>query len=470
MEKQNFNLVLQKIQNVSMLLFLFLLPWQTRYIWKYGQLNGGYWEYGTGSLYATEILLWIILIVFFIQNFLNKEVWVGLFKKKNIFSLVFAGFLAVVGSSVVLSENFGVSYNYIFHILEGMAIMTVLFRSGQSVIPSEPRGDEGSTPIINTDRDSPLGASRTSRKVRNDNYLFALWLGAVVQGALAIYQFLTQHVFASKWLGMAAQESYNLGPSVIQFADERWLRAYGSFGSPNSLGIYLAVLFVLGFILYFKTQLPRHKILISVGQLFILSGLLLSFSRGAWLAAMVGLVSLAVVLFFKQKEFLRDFIKQIIFAVAVIVFWVVIFYPVFSARFNLQNRLEATSVSERRGQYSESLSFIKNNPFFGVGPGVYTFALAKKYPELASWQLQPIHNIYLLILVEMGLVGMLVLFVLVANFVRIIIKNNLIYLPVLASLFMLGIFDHWLVSMFTGIVFWWVIISLGLIYKSKQTK
>ncbi len=427
MEKQNFSLILKKVQDWTLLAFLFLLPWQTRYIWQYGDLNGGYWEYGTGSLYATEILLWVVLILFFVNNFLNKEVWTNLFKKKNIFSLAFTGFLAAAGTSVILSENFGISYNYIFRILEGMAIMTVLARLGW-----------------------------------NNKYIFAIWLGAVGQGILAMYQFLNQSVFASSWLGMAGQEAYNLGPSVIEFADQRWLRAYGSFGSPNSLGIYLAVLFVLGFILYFKTQIPRYKILISVGQLLVLSGLILSFSRGAWLSTLVGLVSLAVVLFFKQKDFLRDFIKQTAFALAVVVFWVAIFYPVFNARFNLQNRLEAKSVSERKGQYSESLSFIKSNPIFGVGPGVYTFALAKKYPELAFWQLQPIHNIYLLLLVEMGIFGMLAIFLLAISIARLIIKTNLIYAPVLVVLFTSGMLDHWLVSLFTGMVFWWVVLGLGL--------
>ncbi|MFH0856509.1 MAG: hypothetical protein V1860_01265, partial [bacterium] len=55
-------------------LYLFLLPFQTRYIYNQASLNpslpspqnGGnnVWEYGTRSLYATEILLLIILLLF----------------------------------------------------------------------------------------------------------------------------------------------------------------------------------------------------------------------------------------------------------------------------------------------------------------------------------------------------------------------------------------------------------------------
>lgn len=419
-------MTLKKIQDYLLILFLFVLPWQTRYIWHYGQLNRGYWEYGTYSIYGTEILLWIIILLFFVRNFLKKEIWSNVFKKTSSLSLGFLLFLVGSIISTILSINFDLSYNYIFHILEAMALAVVLIKEGG-----------------------------------NRTFIFALWFGAVVQGILAAYQFLTQHVFASKWLGMAAQESYNLGPSVIEFGDERWLRAYGSFGSPNSLGIYMAVLFVLGVILYLQTQSGRAKILISVGQVLVLSGLLLSFSRSAWLATLGGLFSLVVILFFKHKDFLRDIAKQAAFSLVVIIFWVIIFYPVFSARFNLHNRLESTSVGERKDQYAGSVSFIKENPITGVGPGAYTFALHEKSPNKASWQYQPIHNIYLLAIVEMGLLGSLCILVFVSNILRIVIKNNTLYVPILVALFAAGLFDHWLASLFTGIVFWWVILGVA---------
>lgn len=418
--------MLKKIYNLLLLAFLFLLPWQTRYIWQYGELNKGFWEYGTFSIYGTEILLWMILILFFVQHFAKKEFWVKLREKRSKASLILILFLLSIVFSVALSKNFWVSYNYVFKLLEAMALMVVLAWQDEKT-----------------------------------KYQTALWAGGILQGALAVWQFLNQNVWASKWLGMAGQEAGNLGPSVIEFADQRWLRAYGSFGSPNSLGIYLAVLFVLGFVLYFKTESGRNKIIISAGQLFILSGLLLSFSRGAWLAALVGMASLFAVIFYKQKIVLYSFTKQIMFALAVIIFWLVIFYPVFTARFNLNNRLEAKSISERKGQYAEALSFIKTNPIFGIGPGAYTYALYKKYPTSPSWQYQPIHNIYLLALVEIGLAGLLFILFLFKHLFTIIIKNNLIYTPVIITLATAGIFDHWLWSMPTGILLWWVVFGLG---------
>ncbi len=469
--------MMKKIYNLLLLLFLFLLPWQTRYIWQYGELNKGFWEYGTSSLYGTEILLWMIILLFFFHHFVNKSFWTRLKEKRNQTILILMLFLMSVFFSTMLSKNFWVSYNYIFKLLEAMALMVVLAWQDEKT-----------------------------------KYQIALWAGGILQGVLAIWQFLNQNVWASKWLGMAGQEAYNLGPSVIEFADQRWLRAYGSFGSPNSLGIYLAVLFVLGLVLYLKAESGRSKIIISAGQLFILSGLLLSFSRGAWVAATVGVASLFAIIFFKhhhhqslspllgerQREgysayndnrtdtpplapplkgeggrdattALKEFTKQILFALAVIIFWLIIFYPVFTARFNLNNRLEAKSISERKDQYAEALSFIQTNPIFGIGPGAYTYASFKKYPTLASWQYQPIHNIYLLAIVEFGILSaFLFLLFIIYLFIK-IYKTNLLFLPIITALLVAGLFDHWLASMSTGIIFLWVIIGLGFIDQNRQS-
>lgn len=430
---------LKKIENLLLLAFLFLLPWQTRYIWREGQLSGGHWEYGTFSIYGVEILLWLIILLFFFRHVFDKKMRTEWLPRKKFFLLPVI-FLGLMGLSLGFSDNFWVSYQYVFRWLGAMAFFVVL-----SVATDAPQSE-------------------------NDKSLFVLWFSAVVQGMLAVYQFLTQHVFGSKWLGMSAQDAMQGGASVVEFADQRWLRAYGSFGSPNSLGIYLAVLLILGFILYLKTERPVFKILISVGQLVILSGLLFSFSRGAWLAAIVGIIGLAVVIFFKQKDWRVFFVKQVVFIVVLAGFWVGIFFPIFSARFNVHNRLEVYSIAERQSQYKESLSFIKNKPFFGVGPALYTFAVSKKYPKLASWQFQPVHNIYVLAIVEFGILFGLFLGLIVLSLVKKVFKDNLIFFPVLFTLLVAGLFDHWLFSMSTGLVFFWVVIGLGLSEEPARPK
>lgn len=416
--------MIEKIKSISLPALLFLLPWQTRYIWHLGTLNNGSWEYGTYSVYAAELLLWFTAIVFAIDYFwIKKQQLPALRARLKIALCIFFGLIVL---SAVLSSHQFVSYYFLLRLWEGLMLYGIIR-------------------VSNTSFSSAAGA---------------MLAGGVVQGAMAIYQFLSQQISAHSWLGIASQQALNGGASVIEFADQRWLRAYGSFGSPNSLGIYLAVVFVLGAVLYIKTKIPQHKIIISVGQLFVLSGLLLSFSRGAWVAAVAGLVSLAAILFFKQKESARDFAKQIFFALGAIVFWVLIFYPVFSARFNIHNRLEARSVSERVGQYRDAELFVVAHPWLGVGPGAYTYAVYQKYNKLESWQYQPVHNIFVLMVAEFGLAATLLFILWLLLVVRYIYRFNIMYLPVLVSLLCAGLFDHWLVSMFSGMLLWWA--GLGI--------
>lgn len=59
-----------------------------------------------------------------------------------------------------------------------------------------------------------------------------------------------------------------------------------------------------------------------------------------------------------------------------------------------------------RGRYIKgAINILLTHPFFGVGIGRYTNAVQSLYPNHPAWSYQPVHNIYLLILVELGIVG-----------------------------------------------------------------
>ena len=93
-----FKHMLKKILDYLLMLFLFLLPWQTRWFYQSGSLNGGYWEYGTFSLYGTQILLWLIIILFAAHKFGRKEFWTKVLSREHFkthrFNLLF-GLLTV---------------------------------------------------------------------------------------------------------------------------------------------------------------------------------------------------------------------------------------------------------------------------------------------------------------------------------------------------------------------------------------
>jgi hypothetical protein len=49
----------------------------------------------------------------------------------------------------------------------------------------------------------------------------------------------------------------------------------------------------------------------------------------------------------------------------------------------------------------------KNHPILGIGNGQFVLEMQKYiFPKLQDWQFQPVHNVFLLILSELGLVGL----------------------------------------------------------------
>ena len=111
--------MLNKIINYLLLLFLFLLPWQTRWIYQPGYLNSGYWEYGTYSFYGTQILLWLIIILFAVYKFVHREFWTKIFSREHfkthrlnlLFGLLTISLLAFF---TLRSLNWQISYNFVF--------------------------------------------------------------------------------------------------------------------------------------------------------------------------------------------------------------------------------------------------------------------------------------------------------------------------------------------------------------------
>jgi hypothetical protein len=458
---QNIMEINQKFCFYLILALLFLLPWQTRWIFAPATLNGEFWEYGTKSLYGTEILTWLIILFFLlgnlgrIKNFFSQKFFLNHYKLLILYSGLFSGLLitAYFGSSPMIS------YYFVYRLLLGLIVCHVIAPACQYQM-----GDLHK-------KISPYC-----------KLLGALWAGGVVQGILAIVQFFTQQVFANKWLGMAEQAGSRLGTAVIELSTGRWLRSYGSFGWANSVGIYLAIVWVVGLILYLKINsvFQNYKIqkyaqaLISGGQLLILSGLILSFSRGSWIAAgggVIMLLSLYIIqshpntLISKEAWYkaeirgikLKDLLWQLFYSFGLIIFFLVTLWPLFTTRFTIDNRLEQRSVQERIGQGRQAFQIITSHPLQGVGPGAFTSYRHEQNPELPIWDVQPVHAIYALVVSEVGIVVGIVFLIVFIFLIKNIWKYNRFYLSVIVVVLISGLFDHWLWSLYGGMIVWWVV-------------
>ena len=119
---------------------MFLLPWQTRLIWQQGEINGAPWEYGTYSIYATQILLWLIIILFGINRFVNRELWKKITTREHFIShrkYLFGavGLIVLMIVAVLHSQDVWLSYNYVFNLLGALCVFVILSNIG--VIPAQ---------------------------------------------------------------------------------------------------------------------------------------------------------------------------------------------------------------------------------------------------------------------------------------------------------------------------------------------
>lgn len=444
-----FKFDFKKIIEYGIYLLAFLLPWQTRLILEPGEIDGAYLEYLTYSLYAIDILLIILLLLFFWRHFviLKKS------KKDTqeiplIFWLI-GGFELCIFISIFFSLNKNLAlYNYLVFLF-GIGIFWLLFKAEY-------------------------------KKKKLFYYFFG---GIFIQAGLAIWQFLNQSSFASKWLGMADHNPKELGVSVIEVLavdgiGERWLRAYGSLDHPNILGGVLAVslLIIIGVYLNNIKQKSKQSdlkivknfnfkkyenILILIVYLIALIAFLFTFSRSAWLGFAVGLIIFFGVLILRKDFFkLKEFLILMIFSLFLSVLIFSQYSLLFKTRLTAGSSLENKSVFERVTSINDSLPIIRNN-FWGVGIGNYSLALKEGIPDQYSWYYQPVHNTFLLIWAETGLFGILFF---ISLFLHLIYANwktkSISGLPVLFALIIMMMFDHWWWSMHFGIFFLFFVFGL----------
>ncbi len=415
---------MSRILKVLIFIFIVILPWQTRWIFFDAKLDGQIWEYGRLSLYASAIVLLVALLVSFFRQKPNFS-WL-----QDKWLYIFFFYLLVVS---FFSKWPLVSFYY-------LALITLA-----------------------------LVFSYLSKKFSRD-FLLVAWISSgTVQAVLAIWQFFSQKITANKWLGLAEHLPKDLGTSVIQIGDQRWLRAYGAFTHPNVLGGFLVLTLVATIFWWQKiyqqgedSQWSREFIKKSWWHLAILVvtlvlqtlALVLVFSRGALLALVVWLL-LNFIYSLKNK---KNLLKQVIIKYFILLFLLLLLVNsilpnAWLNRIESKGRLENISTTQRMQSWQQVSWSKPKELLFGQGLGVNTFQAWQKSSDKHKmpYDFQPIHDIYLLALAEIGLFGILLLAFAARQFYRKKYQPDFFSLSLLCSLLVLGLFDHYLWTSWVGL-------------------
>ena len=152
-----------------------------------------------------------------------------------------------------------------------------------------------------------------------------------------------------------------------------------------------------------------------------------------------------------------------IFLSALAIAFSIIFWPFVRTRATSAGRLENKSNVERVGSWKNGLAVWRQNPIFGLGLSVIARSEATKQsrdrhatPWLATTEYaQPAHNIFILVLSQLGIAG----FAVYLFFWRGFWKNPAAR-PFLILFFVIGFFDHYLWTLYAGQMLFWLGLSL----------
>ena len=185
-------------------------------------------------------------------------------------------------------------------------------------------------------------------------------------------------------------------------------RISGTIGHPVVLGMYLVLTLPLVLHLSLGAAQRRFQVLWGAGTLILVLALVLTFSRGAWLAALVGL---GVYLKLRStKHLLMVSLILGLFLLGVLAFSGV--YEVLALRLrDAYDNYWLHFASTSRGQSFAYVAVINSmSPFLGLGTGMYRFAAYDLRAHLALpaplGVLDTPDNMYLMWLAETGLVGL----------------------------------------------------------------
>jgi len=215
----------------------------------------------------------------------------------------------------------------------------------------------------------------------------------------------------------------------------RFFRAFGTFGQPNPFGGFLGLLTPLALMMsygyvqriwvYYRVTRtwPRQDIALLLFYLgsagLMLTGILMSWSRGAWLGLAI---SSAVMAFAMPRKIWQSILVTTALIGTVFALWVGGLLPASivtrlttsAAEFitiedvrGVEITNDNYAVIERLAHWQAAVNMAQDYPWLGVGLGNYEIAYDRYRLMFWTFPLGHAHNYYLNILAEAGIIGVL---------------------------------------------------------------
>ena len=292
-----------------------------------------------------------------------------------------------------------------------------------------------------------------SREIfRKDIVAICLCVGIVVETILAFWQATVQHSIGGLFYFFGERTFTATTPGIANASiqGQLFLRPYGTFSHPNMLAGFLLVGILLAAYLLSKRRWIR---MLFPTTLFATVGILLSLSRTVIATGIVAAFILLVQLF---RQRLSRYTLLVVLVILSATFLSIAFFP--HILFRLFSFSFGESLTERALLAQSAVRMIFHSPLVGVG--VQNFIPSLPAVSQNTVVLQPVHNIYLLIASEAGIVGLLAFIAFLATTVlRALFQKKksakrtsgkVFLLLALLAILLIGFFDHYFLTLQQG--------------------
>lgn len=427
---------IQKLKRIIFYLLVFILPTNLgfHFVEEFAYVNGLLVDYLIPTLYLQDVLIIILLVLWFIEYccfgkfLLFKEKCDFGWKSRLLFLL-----LLVTGLSVITSLNFYASF---FAYIKLFLYIAFAFYVAYNV--------------------SLKNEWRSIVKV------FAVQV--FLLSLLGIFQWFNQGSIFNNYL-FFGEQPYNFstfGIAKESLGGKTVIPIYGTFRHPNTYGAYFSVVLLWIIYSYKIFKKDRFKYFLYITTLLGVIVVLLTFSLNALISLVFGLFVLFSIEKYKGKGLLLSFIG---------LFLLIVFsfnLPKISDSFFYDNH----SFYRRASLYKMVEDNLSDNLIFGVGynasselsPSYIKYYDAIKYP-------QPVHNIFLLVFLDSGIFAFAIL---VAFFISIFVsklkgKEFRVLYVTFFQFVVLGLFDHFLFTMHQTSILLWLTVGFYFAYNCCNT-
>ena len=273
------------------------------------------------------------------------------------------------------------------------------------------------------------------KHVDEKKLLAGFLIGAAFTFGLSLMQYINKHTLQGifYYFGERALSLSTPGVAKASLAGTEFLRPYATFSHPNSMsGFYLLLYF---FVLAYK---PFSRFFLTKHTLLLLSALLIFFSFSK--IAILTFLLLNTVYFLKQYT-LRGCRLCAIARILTLFAVSLIFVQANTDPLTIQKRLELLR---------NALDIIIRFPIIGTGMGAYLVAQKDFVSRFPLFFNQPVHNIFLLYVAQLGIIGGGIIGILaVKNKTRKIKQYTYVFCAVIIT----GLFDHYWLTLQQNMIF-----------------